>query len=270
MNASTRSAAIGNPLFYYQPQPLSPVAHAQWRLREGDHAFTAEANAVPVMLGEFATAMRHYPLVFAGDGATPVAVLGLEGHNLFVQDGRWSAEHYVPAYVRRYPFLSMAFESPEHFVLAIDAGSDRVISAEAGEGDSEGVALFEDGAPSALTQQMLGFCDAFRNDQAATLAWVAALKEHGVLDMRHAAVTLPNGRKLNFGGFQAVDAQRLAALDDVVIADWQRKGWLAWVHLHLASLERFNDLLERQASAEPVASPVESPVDAVEPAQVAA
>jgi SapC len=233
----------GGPLFYREPLPLSAHAHGHWRLRDGNYHFAAGTNAVPVMYSEFTAAMRHYPLVFAGDAATPVAVLGLEGRNLFVADGCWAPGLYVPAYARRYPFLSMAIESAENFVLAIDGTSDRILT---DKDQSEGVALFEDAAPSAFTRQMLGFCEAFRNDHATTLAWAAALKAAGILDSRQAAVTLPDGRKLTFGGFHVVDAQKLAALEDSVILDWHRKGWLGWIHLHLASLDRFTDLLERQ------------------------
>jgi hypothetical protein len=257
--SKTPAASIGSPLFYQQPQPLSPRMHAHWRLRSGDHRFATGTNAVPVMLSEFAAAMRHYPLVFAGDVAAPVAVLGLEGRNLFVEDGGWVPDVYVPAYVRRYPFLSMAIESPENFVLAIDGASDRFLT---DEGDDEGAALFEAEAPSAFTRQMLGFCEAFRNDQAATLAWAAAMKAAGVLDSRHAAVTLPKGRQLTFGGFQVVDAGKLAALEDSVILEWHRKGWLAWTYLHLASLDRFSDLLARQGR-------VDGPVVETEQAEAA-
>jgi hypothetical protein len=244
--------ALGSPLFYRQPQPLSPRAHGRWRLRGGDYGFAGGVNAVPVTIGEFTSAMRHYPLAFAGETATPVAVLGLENRNLFVEEGRWAPDTYVPAYVRRYPFLSMAIESPEHFVLAIDGACERFAGGE--EDGTEGIALFEGDTPSTLTRQMLGFCEAFRNDHAATLAWSAALKEQGLLDDRNVQATLPgSGRKLSFGGFQAVDPQRLARLDDAMLADWQRKGWLAWIHLHLASLERFVDLLARQGRNEPAA-----------------
>jgi hypothetical protein len=241
--SKTPAASSGSPLFYQQPQPLSPRMHGHWRLRSGDHRFAISANAVPVMLSEFTAAMRHYPLVFAGDLAAPVAVLGLEGRNLFVEDGDWAPDVYIPAYVRRYPFLSMAIESAQNFVLAIDGASDRFLT---DEGDDVGEALFEAEAPSAFTRRMLGFCEAFRSDQAATLAWAAALKAAGVLDSRQAAVTLPNGRQLTFGGFHVVDARKLASLEESVLLEWHREGWLAWTYLHLASLDRFNDLLARQ------------------------
>ena len=44
-------------------------------------------------------------------------------------------------------------------------------------------------------------------------------------------------------GFTITDAARFASLDDARVIEWHRNGWLALVHYHLASLQRFNDLL---------------------------
>jgi hypothetical protein len=91
------------PLFYKSVQPLHGAAHASWRLKDGDAGFAADTPFVPIVASELAAAARDYPVVFAADSAQPLAILGLERRNLFVEDGRWSAAAYVPAYVRRYP-----------------------------------------------------------------------------------------------------------------------------------------------------------------------
>lgn len=66
------------PLFYEQPRLLSAQAHGDLRLRgERDFRFAASANAVPLMAPEFVEAQPSYPIVFVGEPAHPVAVLGL-------------------------------------------------------------------------------------------------------------------------------------------------------------------------------------------------
>lgn len=254
------------PLFYRSPEPLSSAVHGAWRLKDGGAAFAAETPFVPIVVGELAAAARLYPVVFAGGDAQPLAILGLEQRNLFVENGRWVEDAYVPAYVRRYPFGFIATVNPDGFALAIDAGSDRV--AASGE---EGVPLFEDGRPSEVTRQALAFCDAFQAEAAATRAFAEALTAQGLLIERRADATLPDGRKLGLNGFQVVDADRFAALPDDVVLDWQRKGWLALVHFHLASLERFSVLLSRQGrlttSQDPVVAP--SQENGSEPANAA-
>jgi len=252
------SEASALPLFYRDPQPLSAAQHGAWRLKDGDAAFAADTPFVPVVVSEIAAAARSYPIVFsAGEGAQPVAVLGLEQRNLFVADGRWTDEAYVPAYVRRYPFGFIATVNPEGFALAIDAASERV--ARSGE---EGTALFDADQPAKLTQDAMAFCNTFQSEAAATRAFGDALRAQNLLIDRRADATLPDGRKLGLDGFQVVDTERFANLDEAVVLDWHRRGWLALVHFHLASLERFGALLTLQAQAttpaEPAAKPTKS------------
>lgn len=247
-SAGGQSVPTGQPPFYRDPQLLNSNTHADWRLRSGDAGFAADAPYLPIVIGEFAAAARDYPIVFAAGDAQPVVVLGLERSNLFVADGRWAPDAYVPAYVRRYPFGFIATVNPDGFALAIDAGSERVVQS----GD-EGAALFEDGKPSELTKQALSFCDAFGREADATRLFATALREKDLLIDRRADATLPDGRKLGLDGFQIVDAEKFAKLDDETVLAWHRQGLLALVHFHLASLERFSNLLNRQAVATAVA-----------------
>lgn len=243
------------PLFYRDPQPLSVAQHGAWRLKDGDVAFAAETPFVPVVVSEIAAAARCYPVVFsAAEGAQPVAVLGLEQRNLFVADGRWMDEAYVPAYVRRYPFGFIATLNPDGFALAVDAASERLTPS--GE---EGAALFDGGQPTQLTQEAMAFCNAFQGEAAATQAFGEALRAQDLLIDRRADVTLPDGRKLGLDGFQIIDTERFAKLDEAVVLDWHRRGWLALVHFHLASLERFGALLTLHGRAATTAEPATKP-----------
>jgi len=230
------------PLFYKSVQPLNAQVHGDWRLKAGDASFARETAFVPIVVSEIPAAARSYPIVFTADGAQPIAVLGLERRNLFVADGRWSVDDYVPAYVRRYPFAFVATDEPRSVQLAIDSGSDRVA-----QSGTEGVPLFEDRRPSELTAQALEFCVAFGRDAELTALFATALREKDLLIDRRADATLPDGRKLGLDGFQIVDAEKFAALDDETVVAWHRQGILGLVHHHLASLERFNALLNRQA-----------------------
>lgn len=242
-NPTGGDAAAGQPpLFYKAPVPLTFGQHGAWRLTDGDLSFTAQTPFVPIVVGEVAQAARVYPVVFSAGDAQPIAVLGVEQENLFVTDGRWAEDCYIPAYVRRYPFGFIPTVNPAGFVLAIDGAADRILR----EG-GEGVALFEDGAPAELTREAMTFCEAFAGEAAATQAFAQALIAAGLLVDRRADVTLPDGRKLGLEGFQIVDGEKFAALPDETALDWHRRGWLGLVHFHLASLDRFPALLARRA-----------------------
>lgn len=247
------------PLFYQTLQPLHSVTHGAWRLKDSDMAFANETPYVPIIAGELAQAARNYPIVFAAGDARPIAVLGLERRNLFVEDGRWADDSYIPAYVRRYPFGFLATmeegkSEPTGFALAIDTGSDRVE-----QNGEAGAALFENGEPSELTRQALDFCNAFQAEAKATMAFSKALQDQGLLIDRRADATLPDGRKLGLDGFQIVDTEKFANLAEAQVLDWHRKGWMGLVHFHLASLDRFSALLGRQAANITVAPESQSP-----------
>jgi hypothetical protein len=173
--------------------------------------------------------------------AAPVALVGFERVNLFVEDGRWSEGAYIPAYVRRHPFIMVESVDRSTAALAVDAGSDLINQ---GQG-TEGELLFEGGRPSAVTLRALEFCRIFSQDHARSRAFSQALIEEGLLIERRASVSLANGRQLGIGGFQVVDPQKFADLPEDKVVTWHRNGWLGLVHFHLASLERFSELLRR-------------------------
>lgn len=232
------------PQFYELTEPLTVERHGAWRLLPGDLAFARDANSIMLATSEFAAASRSYPILFAGNDGLPIALLGLERSNDFVASGRWAADTYIPAYIRRHPFIFFATEEPDRFVLGIDVTSPRIV-----RGGDRGVALFDGDTASAATTQALHFCEAFRRDCAVTRRFADALLERDLLVDRRATVTLPGGGAFDIDGFKLVDRDRFDALDDATILDWHRTGWLAAIQFHFASLDRFQALLDRRAGA---------------------
>src|SRR5690606_20389549 len=120
-NASPLS---GNVLFYGKPEPLSVEAHGGLGADavEQPYAFAAGTNIVPLTVTEFAPAALTYPVIFVGEARQPVAVMGLrQGENLFIDEaGAFRPEAYIPAYVRRYPFVFANDEVQKRLVLCVD------------------------------------------------------------------------------------------------------------------------------------------------------
>lgn len=98
-------------LFYERPVPLNRTQHKDLRLKGiPSLRFAAGVHSVPLTGVEFPAAARDLPILFAGSSmeeAGPMALLGLrQNENLFIDaDGQWAANTYVPAFVRRYPFV---------------------------------------------------------------------------------------------------------------------------------------------------------------------
>ena len=175
---SAPAASSVLPLFYKQPRPLDAKTHGNIRLKDNaNFDFARNANSVPVNGIEFVIAQRHYPIVFTGAAKPyPAAVLGLRvDQNLVIgAEGRWVEGGYVPAYVRRYPFVFI--EAPEDtLILAIDEGSSLLVD----EGPHK---LFDDaGKPTPLVNGALQFCGAYQANFKQTLEFVDSLVQHDLL-----------------------------------------------------------------------------------------
>ena len=112
-------------LFYDSVVVLNRDTHREPRLKPQDNLrFAASTNCVPLALVEFGDVAREYPIVFARlpGGLVPVALLGLrDAENLYLnEDGKWDAR-YVPAFVRRYPFVAVQDNNaPDKLLVCMD------------------------------------------------------------------------------------------------------------------------------------------------------
>src|SRR6476469_6142567 len=96
-------------LIYETVVPVSSGRHAKCSVESGKgFAFTRNINSVPLMAVEFPQAAPEYAIVFAknNDDVVPVVILGArQNQNLFLTgDDSWEGS-YVPAFIRRYPFV---------------------------------------------------------------------------------------------------------------------------------------------------------------------
>lgn len=230
------------PLFYKNPSLLTPDRFAGKSLApNASLRFALDTNSVPLNGVELALAQRHYPIVFSEEETPfPIAILGLRNaENSFVgADGRWAAGAYVPAYVRRYPFVFVTGADQSQFALCIDAASDFVV-------DGDANPFFRDGKPAEASQNALAFCSAFQGEFEKTKAFARAVAEQGLFESKTADVELKNGQKLRLGTFKTIDEGKLAALPHAVVSDWLKRGWLLWIHAHLLSASNWALLAQR-------------------------
>ena len=241
------SMAPALPLCYNGLEPLSSEAHRDWKLRQRDSApFLVGQHAIPITVDEFPLVQRHYPIVFSvGDDAVPLALLGLnEGVNTFVgDDGRFSENVYVPAYIRRYPFmLAKLRPEAEELSLCFDPTAD-VIGA-----FDEGEPLFTDGQPSAVTKEILGYNELFEQAGQRTAGFMREIKDLGLL-MEGEVTINQEGKDQPFvyRGFQMVNEEKLTNLRGDQLRKITQSGLLALIYAHLFSLQLMRDIFARQA-----------------------
>ena len=234
------------PLFYNNLIPLNSSAHANWRAKSTDKApWLAGNHAIPLTVEEFPQAQRHFPIVFtAGNNPVPIALMGLnEGVNTYFDDeGTMIDTVYVPAYVRRYPFLLAKLDAQsDQLSLCVDPDSGLV-----GEFD-EGEALFTDGQPSTATQNILKFNEQFEQAGMKTQNFMDELKKHGLLMDGEVSIRRDDSEQpFVYRGFQMVDQAKLRELRGDVLRGWNQNGLIALIFAHLFSLDLTRDIFARQ------------------------
>lgn len=248
-------------LFYKTAVPVTAQRHKDWSVKTGEtYSFAAEVNSVPVTAIEFAQAAAEYPIVFAGTekSVMPAVILGVkENENLYVgPDGKWLGS-YIPAFVRRYPFVFSQDDAGTTFTLHIDETFSGCNQAGRGE------RLFDaDGAQTQYLGTVLGFLQEYQGRFRRTQAYCDRLMELGLLQPMQAQFTLSSGEQRSLSGFMVIDRAKLKALPADVVADMLSKDELECSFLHLASLRHFQDMLERFRPVEAAPAPA---ADAPEP-----
>ena len=253
------------PLFYKDLMPLNNRDHATWRARAVDKAaWLGNQHAIPLTVEEFPHAQRNFPIVFsAGDNPVPLALMGLsEGNNVFLDEQGMLRDRmqYVPAYMRRYPFL-LARLRPEsdELSLCFDPTSGAV-----GEFD-EGEPLFDGDEPSQATKTILQFCEQFETAGQRTGMFMEELKKRGLLMDGEVAIQ-PEGQEQPFvyRGFQMVDEEKLREVRGDELRKMNQSGLLALIYAHLFSLAMVREVFSLQVAQG------KGPVAAQQPAEVEA
>jgi hypothetical protein len=236
---------MAHPAWYEKPVLLHREQHRSRRIRPASgYGFARKANSLYLAGVEFNEACKDYAIVFtrlAGGQLAPVVVLGLRGgENLYIDDqDRWAAS-YVPAFVRRYPFV-LAELPGQQMGVCID-------EAYAGVDEAEGEALFD--AQGGNTRYLQNALDFLQRDQAEylrTAAFCRKLEAAGLLTEMSARADLVDGRSFTVAGLMVIDEKKLAALPDATVLALFRTGELHLVSMHLLSLSNLQRLVDRIA-----------------------
>ncbi len=230
-------------LFYDKIVPLDKNSRTKINLSPiRTYEYAEKTSIIPITAIEFAHAAGDYPIAFVRDEngtVTAVVVVGIrEGENLIVDaDGNWTAD-YVPAYVRRYPFILGSMAGKKNPVLCLDAAA--VV-----EQDEEGEPLFEkNGKPGQYLQSMMDLASDYQAQVALTSTMIELLEKYDLL--KSVSVTLETAAgSLTVNGLEVVAEDRLQALTESQVYSLFDKGLLLAVYAHLISQKNFAGLAAR-------------------------
>lgn len=230
----------GNLLFYTSPEPLSREAHGGLGVKRMDRpfAFAKVGHVVPITVAEFTFASISYPIIFAGNERLPIAVMGINpNENLYIEeDGTFAVGGYVPAYVRRYPFVLAADEAQQRMVVCIERSAE-IFTDKA----SADLPLFEEnGDASEYTQNAIKFCEDFEGERRRTDSFIKLLKDLDLFEQRESIFQMPNDdgtfEPVKLAEYFAVSEAKLGALPAEKLAELRDSGALEKIYNHLTSL----------------------------------
>ena len=231
-------------LIYESVVPVSVQRHSDVSVdATRDYGFSADVNAVPLMSVEFLAAAAEYAIVFTevGDDVLPAAVLGVRGsHNVYVaSDSSWSAR-YIPAFIRRYPFVFANTPDGKALAVGIDESHPGV------NREGRGERLFtHDGKPTAYVRQVMQFLRTYQAHFERTRRFGKKVRELGLLEPVRAEVTSANGTKITMRGMQSVSRKKLRELSAEALMDLASADELELLYLQMFSLGNFASVKER-------------------------
>ncbi len=250
----------GAVLFYSQPEPLNIQTHRDLGLRRIDKpfAFAADSQIVPLTVSEFPVAGLSFPIIFAGSRYQPVAVMGINADkNMFISpEGAFENGVYVPAYIRRYPFVLANDATREQLVVCIDRAAPML-------GTLPDLAFFDaKGEPTEYTKNCIKFCNDFEVEVRRTDSFCTILKDLDLFETRKAMHTPimadgTPGEPQAIAEYFAVSEAKLKALPDAKIRELLDNGALGQIYAHLVSLvgwDRLIALAIARANAAPPAA----------------
>ncbi len=231
-------------LIYSKVSPLSKEKHKNLSLEVGkDYSFAKEINSAPLTTVEFAHAAADFSIVFTGEdgGITPSVILGIkDGENAYIDEDGKMKSSYIPAFLRRYPFIFSTNDEGKQFTLCID---ESFIGCNE---EDRGQRLFdEEGEQTKYLKKTLTFLQDYQSHFNRTRAFCAMLKELDLLSPMEAAVSPKGGSRSKIVGFQAINREKLEALPDEEILKLVKSGGMELIYLHLNSLRNFSAIANR-------------------------
>ncbi len=223
--------------------PLNSERHGALKLKQDNtFHFAGGTHVASIMTSEFYRAATTYPIVFVeepkNDEFRPVVLLGLQPKkNLFVNaEGKWEAI-YIPAILRRYPFVLARTEEDGRFAVCVDEDSGFF-------SETEGQPLFDgEGQPGQLLENVKKYLAQLQQMDQVTQQFCQTLKEHNLFAPLNMRVRKAESVQ-NITGAYAINDKRMDALSDETFLEWRKQKILPLIYNHLFSLSNIERLVQ--------------------------
>ena len=243
---------------YERPVALDRNVHHEIRINhDRNFEFSRACQTAILAATEINQAIKEFPVIFIkeNDSYLPAAIFGLQpNQNLFVDKaGLWTAR-YIPAFIRRYPFVpAIAQKEDELMTVCIDEAATCV-------NKNIGEQLFVDGKNSELLDKTIQFLQDYKTQTDTTIPLTKQLADAGLLSEKTANFQMQDGQTFNLTGFYTIDTEKLSKLAPETTYNLFQSGALHVAYLHLSSLDNWDRLIALHTNRS-IEKTEESPVE---------
>lgn len=237
-------------LIYQKVAPLNKKSHANWGIKNSNtFSFARDINSVPLTAVEFPAASLEFSIVFAKseDGLVPIAVMGVRHkENLYVDEaGKWQAR-YIPAFIRRYPFVFSTSDDGNTLTLCLDEDYEGCSP------DGEGDRLFtETGENSPYLDKVVDFLKEYQAHFRRTQLFTKKLESLDIMEPMGAQFKTPDGQSGSLNGFFVISRDKLRKLTGEQMAELAQTDELELIYLHINSLQNLRETIRRLGDVKP-------------------
>lgn len=245
MAEKQQPSVTGNVMFYKKPVPLNREQHAGYGVKpvSKPFEFMAKHHFLPITAPEFGSAAASYPIIFAGEERSPLAVMGIRtDENLFVTDGQFAQDFYMPSFARRFPFVLAGDQSNDRFVVCIDEEAECVTKKNPAQ------EFFDGDDTSGFTKEAFQFLQDFERDRQATSAMIEEFKKLDLFEPKEMNFQGQNADgslapRQKIADYFAISEEKLRTVPADTLKSLNERGLLAVAHAHLISLGNWQRLV---------------------------
>ncbi|ABM44478.1 hypothetical protein X471_00875 [Bartonella bacilliformis str. Heidi Mejia] len=237
-------------LFYKNIIPLNKVTHKNLKFNNlNNMSFAKNTHWLPLASSEYFQAALDYPILFmsAQDEQqkrhyTSIALVGLsnEENDFITADKTWQQNMYIPAFVRRYPFILAQIHNEKELSVCFDQQPGTF-------NEVEGTNLFNsDGSLSPFMEERIHFLESFKIAMEKTAEFTDALVEMNLFSQKTIHIKNDKGVSAQLEDFWIVDEEKLNKLSAHQLAKLHKNGFLGLIFAHLMSMNNLVKILSRK------------------------
>lgn len=226
---------------YKKLEVLNKIEHKNKGVLEvTDFLYSKNLINAPIAISEFFEACKNYPIFFSkgqDEKWFATVLLGYkENENLFVNEkGVWKELHYIPAFIRSYPFILSNSADKKELLLAVEKES-------LSENKTSKKLFDKEGNNSEFLNGVLDFLNQFYNDTLSTSEFIKQLEDWELLEEKVANVVNSKNEKFSLSGFYVVNEEKLKHLSKKKKDDICAKNAYALISAHLISLSNIHKI----------------------------